>query len=129
MKPTRALLVFARFGASSFWALRDVCAVWGACCPACSSASIWAFPWSAGSALYDLGYRGHVDFVDGNLIGNKHAPIRFLPELIAWHRARGYPFQVSTEASLNLADDDQLLGLMRDALRSSPASRRPTPRR
>ena len=80
-------------------------------------------------ALYDLGYRGHVDFVDGNLIGNKRAPKRFLPELIAWHRARGYPFQFSTEASLNLADDDQLLGLMRDALRSSPASRRPTPRR
>ena len=34
MKPTRALLVFPRFGASSFWALRDVCAVWGARCPA-----------------------------------------------------------------------------------------------
>jgi hypothetical protein len=40
-------------------------------------------------ALYDLGYRGHVDFVDDNLIGNKRALKRFLPELIAWHQARG----------------------------------------
>ena len=66
-------------------------------------------------ALYDRGYRGHVDFVDDNLIGNKRALKRFLPELIAWQQARGYPFQFSTEASLNLADDAELLGLMRAA--------------
>ena len=35
-------------------------------------------------ALYDLGYRGHVDFVDDNLIGNKKNLRVFLPELIAW---------------------------------------------
>jgi radical SAM superfamily enzyme YgiQ (UPF0313 family) len=63
-------------------------------------------------ALYDLGYRGHVDFVDDNLIGNKRALKQFLPELCAWQRARGYPFQFSTEASLNLADDAELLGMM-----------------
>src|SRR5262249_8693821 len=34
VKPTRALLVFPRFGASWFWALRDVCTVWRARCPA-----------------------------------------------------------------------------------------------
>lgn len=66
-------------------------------------------------ALYDLGYRGHVDFVDDNLIGNKRALKYFLPELIQWQRARGFPFQFSTEASLNLADDDELLGMMRAA--------------
>ena len=32
-------------------------------------------------ALYRLGYRGHVDFVDDNLIGNKKAVKAFLPEL------------------------------------------------
>jgi radical SAM superfamily enzyme YgiQ (UPF0313 family) len=66
-------------------------------------------------ALYQLGYRGHVDFVDDNLIGNKKALKTFLPELAAWLKAHDYPFEFSTEASINLADDDQLLDLMRQA--------------
>jgi hypothetical protein len=65
--------------------------------------------------LYDLGYRGHVDFVDDNFIGNKKAIKQFLPELIQWQRERGYPFEFSTEASINLADDEALMGLMREA--------------
>ena len=59
--------------------------------------------------LYELGYRGHVDFVDDNLIGNKKALRRLIPELVAWQKARNYPFAFSTEASINLADDDKLL--------------------
>jgi len=66
-------------------------------------------------ALYALGYRGHVDFVDDNLIGNKKAVKAFLPHLIAWQKERRYPFMLTTEASLNLADDDQMLRLLRDA--------------
>lgn len=66
-------------------------------------------------ALYRLGYRGHLDFVDDNLIGNKKAVKAFLPELIAWQKAHGYPFVFGTEASLNIADDPALLALMRDA--------------
>ncbi len=65
--------------------------------------------------LYSLGYRGHVDFVDDNLIGNKKAVKQFLPRLIEWQRERGYPFEFSTEASLNLADDEDLLGMLADA--------------
>ena len=65
--------------------------------------------------LYDAGYRGHVDFVDDNLIGNKKALKRFLPALIAWQAARKYPFEFSTEASMNLADDSALLGLLKEA--------------
>src|SRR5262245_45061992 len=66
-------------------------------------------------ALHDAGYRGHVDFVDDNLIGNKKALKRFLPDLIAWQRARGTPFRFSTEASINLADDPELLRMLREA--------------
>ncbi|MCW5744751.1 MAG: B12-binding domain-containing radical SAM protein [Alphaproteobacteria bacterium] len=66
-------------------------------------------------ALYRTGYRGHVDFVDDNLIGNKKALKKFLPALRDWQRARGHPFKFSTEASINLADDAQLLQMMRDA--------------
>ena len=62
--------------------------------------------------LYRLGYRGHVDFVDDNLIGNKKAVKAFLPELAKWLEARDYPFEFTTEAWINLADDPELLKLM-----------------
>ncbi len=65
--------------------------------------------------LYRLGYRGHVDFVDDNLIGNKKAVKAFLPELKTWLGEHDYPFEFTTEASLNLADDADLLKLMNQA--------------
>ena len=65
--------------------------------------------------LYATGYRGHVDFVDDNLIGNKKQIKKFLPHLIAWQEKRGFPFKLSTEASLNLSDDPELLTMMREA--------------
>ncbi|MBO4227369.1 B12-binding domain-containing radical SAM protein [Bradyrhizobium neotropicale] len=63
-------------------------------------------------ALYEMGYRGHLDFVDDNFIGNKKSLKLFLPELAAWQRAHDYPFEFSTEASINLADDRELLEMM-----------------
>jgi radical SAM superfamily enzyme YgiQ (UPF0313 family) len=65
--------------------------------------------------LRDLGYRGHVDFVDDNLIGNRKAARPFLEALAAWVRERRWPFEFSTEASLDLADDAELLSLLRAA--------------
>jgi radical SAM superfamily enzyme YgiQ (UPF0313 family) len=65
--------------------------------------------------LYELGYRGHVDFVDDNLIGNKKAVKAFLPHLAEWNKSHNYPFEFSTEASINLSDDPELMRLMRDA--------------
>jgi radical SAM superfamily enzyme YgiQ (UPF0313 family) len=64
-------------------------------------------------ALYQLGYRGHVDFVDDNLIGNKKAIKAFLPVLEKWVEQHDYPFEFTTEASLNLADDDDLLAMLK----------------
>lgn len=65
-------------------------------------------------ALYALGYRGHVDFVDDNLIGNKRAVRAFLPHLKVWQEDHDFPFDFSTEASINIADDPELLVAMRD---------------
>lgn len=65
-------------------------------------------------ALYALGYRGHVDFVDDNLIGNKKALKTFLPYLKHWQKANNFPFEFSTEASINLADDPELLRSLSD---------------
>ncbi|WP_264986179.1 B12-binding domain-containing radical SAM protein, partial [Novacetimonas hansenii] len=65
-------------------------------------------------ALYNLGYRGHVDFVDDNLIGNKKALKKFLPDLKRWQAERKFPFEFSTEASINLADDPDLLHSLSD---------------
>ena len=65
--------------------------------------------------LYRLGWRGSVFFVDDNLIGNKKALKKdLLPALIDWRRDKvGLPF--GTEASINLADDPELMELMVEA--------------
>ncbi len=63
-------------------------------------------------ALYDMGYRGHVDFVDDNFIGNKKTIKKFLPALEQWQVEHGHPFMFSTEASINVADDPELLAMM-----------------
>ncbi|MBA4017517.1 MAG: B12-binding domain-containing radical SAM protein [Pirellula sp.] len=65
--------------------------------------------------LYAMGHRGHVDFVDDNFVGNKRDVKKFLPQLIQWQRDHNWPFEFSTEASINLADDEELLKLMQTA--------------
>jgi radical SAM superfamily enzyme YgiQ (UPF0313 family) len=65
-------------------------------------------------ALYDLGWRGGVFMVDDNFIGNKRNVRLLLKELKEWQAARGYPFRFDTEASLDLAEDDELIDLMLD---------------
>lgn len=50
--------------------------------------------------------------VDDNLIGNKAKVKELLRDIAAWQRAAGYPFSFFTEASLNLAEDEELMELM-----------------
>lgn len=50
--------------------------------------------------------------VDDNLIGNKKAIKPILRDIIAWQEERGYPMTLFTEASLDLAEDDELMDLM-----------------
>jgi pyruvate-formate lyase-activating enzyme len=64
--------------------------------------------------LYDLNYRGHIDIVDDNFIGNKKRVKETLRAIKEWSKLNNYPFYYGTEASINLADDDELLQLMRD---------------
>lgn len=64
--------------------------------------------------LYDLGYRGHIDLVDDNFIGNKKLVKRFLPDLKNWLEDRDWPFEFTTEASINLADDSALMKAMQE---------------
>ncbi len=66
--------------------------------------------------LYNLGWRGEVFFVDDNFIGNKNIlKSDLLPALINWMDKHDHPFHFTTEASINLADDEELMGLMTQA--------------
>lgn len=66
--------------------------------------------------IYDFGGHGNVFFVDDNFIGNKHIlKTELLPAVIQWMQAHNNPFTFSTEASINLADDPELMKLMTQA--------------
>lgn len=64
--------------------------------------------------IHRLGMKG-IFLVDDNFIGNKKLAKNLLRALIVWQKDRGYPIEINTEVSLNVAHDDELLALMRDA--------------
>ena len=67
-------------------------------------------------ALYNQGWRGGLFIVDDNFIGNKKKlKSEILPAIIKWMEGRKHPFALSTEASINLADDEELMELMTKA--------------
>jgi radical SAM superfamily enzyme YgiQ (UPF0313 family) len=65
--------------------------------------------------LNKRGWRGPLFIVDDNFIGNKKNVRLLVPAIVDWQKRNGYPFSLLTEASVNLADDDELLNNMRDA--------------
>jgi radical SAM superfamily enzyme YgiQ (UPF0313 family) len=63
-------------------------------------------------AMYNLGWRRNIFFVDDNFIGNKKIlKEEILPALIEWRKGKA-GCQFITEASINLADDEELMRLM-----------------
>ena len=63
--------------------------------------------------LYGSGWRGAVFIVDDNFIGNKRKlKSELLHELIVCSKAHNFPYSFTTEVSINLADDEDLVRLM-----------------
>lgn len=63
-------------------------------------------------ALDDRGWRGTVFIVDDNFIGNKKKVKVLLRKIIVWRKERKTPFTFLTEASVDLAEDPELMELM-----------------
>ncbi len=64
-------------------------------------------------ALLQLDWEGGVFFVDDNFIGHRQKlKTELLPALIQWMETNRYPFRFTTEATINLADDAELMDLM-----------------
>jgi len=63
-------------------------------------------------SLYEQGWRETVGFIDDNLIGNKKKLMReLLPALIEWRRDK-WGMSFSTQVTMNLADDAELMDMM-----------------
>lgn len=66
--------------------------------------------------LYRFKWRENVFFVDDNFIGNKiKVKEELLPAIIKWQKEKKHPFGFITQASINLADDEELMKLMVEA--------------
>lgn len=63
-------------------------------------------------ALYRGGWRGSLFVVDDNFIGNRERVRRMLPDLARWQQQRHFPFSLYTEATLDLAADEELMEAM-----------------
>jgi radical SAM superfamily enzyme YgiQ (UPF0313 family) len=64
-------------------------------------------------SLYARGWKSGVFFVDDNFIGNKgKLKKEILPAIIEWMERKKHPFALYTEASINLADDEELMRMM-----------------
>ncbi len=56
-----------------------------------------------------------VYFVDDNFIANPKATLELLPHLVTWQKRHRYPLRIACEATLNIAKNETILRLMREA--------------
>lgn len=90
-------------------------------CDFCSVTELFGRRWRTKTAaqivaelesLYRLGWRGTVAFVDDNLIGNKRQlRTELLPALVEWRKHK-WGMAFSTQVTIDLADDEELMNLM-----------------
>ena len=66
-------------------------------------------------SVLNLGFRGPVFFVDDNFYGNRKNIKNILPAIVDFQKRRDYPFYFYTEASINLAQNPDMLKLMKQA--------------
>jgi radical SAM superfamily enzyme YgiQ (UPF0313 family) len=66
-------------------------------------------------AIMAAGPPGSIYFVDDNFIANPKAALELLPHLIEWQRRTGYRVRLACEATLNIAENQKILELMREA--------------
>lgn len=67
-------------------------------------------------ALYKLNWRGPVSIVDDNFIGNKkYIKMHLLPLMKDWMIEHKYPFSFNIQASIDMADDPELMEMLTEA--------------
>lgn len=67
------------------------------------------------NSLYDKGWRSSIFIVDDNFISVKPKTKELLKKLIQWREEKRYKGSFMTQISLNMADDEELLTMLRDA--------------
>ncbi len=65
--------------------------------------------------IHNIGWKHSVFFVDDNFLGDKNKTKKILKRIIEWRKEVNFKPMFHTEISINAADDDELLELMREA--------------
>jgi len=66
--------------------------------------------------LYQLGWREGVFIVDDNFIASKRKlREEILPAILEWNKEKNHCFSFGTQASINIADEEDIMNMMADA--------------
>lgn len=66
-------------------------------------------------AIYNTGWRSGVFIVDDNFVGNRKKVKIILNEISHWMKEHNRPFTLSTEASITIADDIEIINLLKES--------------